>query len=1033
MYHANASRIQDSGVRRQAGSRATPLFSRGPESGAALRLPPHSKLPALAYALALCAFAALAASAAPRAKYNFNSDWLVKVGDASGAEAAAFVDVEWKRVTLPYAWNEDEAFKCQIRDLPTGVAWYRKHFRLPADAAGMKVFLEFEGIRQGGEFYLNGEWIGRSDNGVMAFGFDITDKVKPAPAENVLAARIDNAWNYRGKDPDSGFQWNDKNFYANYGGLNKNVYLHLADRLHQTLPLYSNLGTLGVYVYAQEIEPAGKSATVTAEAQVRNDHAAPITFSYEVTVAEVDGRPLKTFEGGTVTLAAGETTTVSASAKFSALNFWSWGYGYLYDVSTTLKVNGKAVDTVVTRTGFRKLEFGQGVVKLNGRTLHLRGYAQRSTDEWPAVGQCVPPWLSDLSNALQVESGGNVVRWMHVTPPKQAVESCDRVGLLQALPAGDSEKDVSDKRWTQRVLLMRDAVIYNRNNPSVVFYEGGNNQISEAHMAELKAVRDRYDPRGGRAIGSRNMLDSREAEYGGEMLYINKSAGKPMWMMEYSRDEGLRKYWDDWSPPFHKDGDGPLHQGESAAAYNRNQDSHAVENVVRWYDYWRERPGTGTRVNAGGVNIYFSDSQTHQRGAANYRCSGEVDALRLPKEGFYAHQVMWDGWVDPERPRLHIVGHWNYAAGVKKPVYVVSSAEKVELFVNGASQGFGEQSARFLYTWKEVAFQAGAVRAVGADAGGRRLCEATIKTAGAPAALRLTPRTGPEGLRADGADLALVDVEVVDAQGQRCPTALNAVTFSLQGPAEWRGGLAVGTNNGILALELPVECGVNRVLLRSRPQAGRIVLAAAAAGLKGARVELEARPAPSAGGLSATLPDAGMTARLDRGPTPAGDSVTPTRRAARIVGAASGSNAEQAALAFDDNERTGWKSDGKRGTGWIEFELEKAGVLSEAVLKMGGWRRKSYPVRVTVDGKEAYSGQTPKSLGYVTLPLQAAAGKTVRIELVGAIEDKDGFGLVEVTGKKLEDAKGGGAKGVLEIIEAEFYEPLPAGRRNGER
>src|SRR5579872_2002292 len=162
------------------------------------------------------------------------------------------------------------------------------------------------------------------------------------------------------------------------------------------------------------------------------------------------------------------------------------------------------------------------------------------------------------------------------------------------------------------------------------------------------------------------MLDSKTAEYGGEMLYVDKSAGKPLWEMEYSRDEGLRKYWDNYSPPYHKDGDGPKYKNEDASIYNRNQDSHAIEDVERWYDYWRERPGTGERVSAGGVNIIFSESNTHYRGAENYRRSGEVDALRIPKDGFYAHQVMWDGWVDVERPRIHIIGHWNYAPGVKK-------------------------------------------------------------------------------------------------------------------------------------------------------------------------------------------------------------------------------------------------------------------------------------------------------------------------------------------------------------------------------
>src|SRR6185436_10369201 len=203
---------------------------------------------------------------------------------------------------------------------------------------------------------------------------------------------------------------------------------------------------------------------------------------------------------------------------------------------------------------------------------------------------------------------------------------------------------------------------------------------------QMKALRDKYDPSGGRASGSREMLDSQVAEYGGEMLYINKSARILMWAMEYSRDEGLRKYWDDYSPPFHKDGDGPLYQNQNASVYNRNQDSHAIENVVRWYDYWRERPGTGLRVNAGGVNIIFSDSNTHHRGAENYRRSGEVDAMRLPKDGYFANQVMWDGWVDVERPRTHIIGHWNYGVSVPGANFL-SLWERSEVRVRSIATG----------------------------------------------------------------------------------------------------------------------------------------------------------------------------------------------------------------------------------------------------------------------------------------------------------------------------------------------------------
>src|ERR1035437_1464739 len=114
----------------------------------------------------------------------------------------------------------------------------------------------------------------------MAFGFDITEAVKPAPQENVLAARIDNSWDYREQATDTKYQWADRNFYANYGGINKNVYLHVTGRLYQPLPLYSNLAASGVYVYARDIDIAGAKARITAESQVRNEYAEAKTFAY---------------------------------------------------------------------------------------------------------------------------------------------------------------------------------------------------------------------------------------------------------------------------------------------------------------------------------------------------------------------------------------------------------------------------------------------------------------------------------------------------------------------------------------------------------------------------------------------------------------------------------------------------------------------------------------------------------------------------------------------------------------------------------
>ncbi len=949
----------------------------------------------LAASLVACAgnlFAENDSSTSGINKYNFNSDWRLFVGESSDdLTQPGFDDKSWKKVTLPRPWNEDEAFAKDIHALSESITWYRKHFTLPKDAQDKKVFIEFEGVRQAGDVFVNGQAAGFSENGVMAFGMDITPFLKPAGEENVIAVKVNSSWSYRERATNTPYQWSDKNFNSNYGGINKNVYLHVKSPLYQTFPLYSNLGTTGVYIYAKEFDIAGKKARIHAESQVKNENKTPQTFEYEVIIEELDGKVVKQFKGASTTIQPGETSVVKTDSIVDNLNFWSWGYGYLYNVKTNLLVNGQVIDTVTTRTGFRKTDFKNGYLTLNDRPIQLKGYAQRTTNEWPALGASIPAWLSDYSNDLMVKSNANLVRWMHVTPWKQDIESCDRVGLIQAMPAGDSERDPTGRRWEMRVEVMRDAIIYNRNNPSIIFYECGNNQISEEHMKQMKDVRDQYDPNGGRAIGSRNMLDSKIAEYGGEMLYINKSAAKPMWQMEYSRDEGARRYWDDYSPPYHKDW----------PAYNRNQDSHAIENIVRWYEYYRQRPGTGSRVNGGGVNIIFSDTNTHFRNAeVKYRLSGEVDAMRIPKDGFYAHQIMWNGWVDVEKPGIHIMGHWNYIPSVKKSINVISSADHVKLSLNGKDLGTAVQSNQFLFTFANVQYEPGTLIATGFDKDNKEICRYQLRTVGEPAAIKLTPTVSPVGFVATGSDVALVDVEVVDASGNRCPIATNTINFSLDGPAEYRGGIAMGReDNYILSQSLPVECGINRVILRSTTKDGKITLTAKSEGLKDAVLTLETKPFTATNGLTTKFVSDGLQPRLDRGPTPLTPSFRPSLQTLAIKNITANTNVDAAASTVDDNETSSWSGS------WINYELESPATISHFTMMMRDKRNRSYPIRILIDGKEVYTGTTPRSLGYIDIPIKPTQGKNVRIQLTGTSDARDDFNnIVEVTGNKLNEA-----------------------------
>ena len=975
----------------------------------------------------LAILSAINIQASERKKYNFNSEWKLRIGDFPKAKDTKFDDSKWKQVTLPHAFNEDEAFKLSIEQLTDTVVWYRKSFQIPELKSNQKVFVEFEGVRQRGDFYLNGHYLGRHENGVMAVGFDLTPHIKEG--ENVIAVRTDNNWMYREEGTNSKFQWNDRNFNANYGGIPKNVFLYVTDNVYQTLPLYSNLKTTGVYVYAQDFDIQGRKATIHAESEVRNDSKATRQFSYQVTILDADGKLMKTFQGDKVTLKAGETKTVKASAILHNLHFWSWGYGYLYTVKTALKDdNNQIFDEVSTRTGFRKTRFAEGKIWLNDRVIQMKGYAQRTSNEWPAVGLSVPAWLSDFSNDLMVKGNANLVRWMHATPWKQDVESCDRVGLIQAMPAGDAEKDREGRQWEQRVELMRDAIIYNRNNPSILFYECGNKAISREHMIEMKAVRDKYDPFGGRAIGSREMLDIREAEYGGEMLYINRSEHHPMWATEYCRDEGLRKYWDEYSYPFHKEGDGPLYKGQPATDYNRNQDELAITMIARWYDYWRERPGTGNRVSSGGTKIIFSDTNTHYRGAENYRRSGVTDAMRIEKDAFYAHQVMWDGWVDTEKDQTYIIGHWNHPDNTVKPVQVVSTGEEVELFLNGNSLGKGKRQYNFLFTFDNVAFKPGKLEAVSYNKAGKEISRYAVNTAGEPASLKLTAIQNPEGFHADGADMTLIQVEVVDKDGQRCPLDNRTIQFTLKGQAEWRGGIAQGKNNHILDTNLPVECGINRALIRSTTAAGKVTLTAQAKGLLSASLTLETVPVKVTGGLSTYLPQATLKGRLDRGETPSTPSYKDSKKGVRIVSAKAGSNNNDAEKSYDDIELTEWKNDGKLSTAWITYTLERDAEIDDICIKLQGWRSRSYPLEVYAGNTLIWSGNTDKSLGYIHLNVEKPVrANTITIRLKGNTSDKDAFGQiieVEAIAANTMELEKSSSKHQLRIIEVEFLETI---------
>lgn len=687
----------------------------------------------------------------PSEVYNMNIDWKYKKPDTSFPLESAinsadkngkkfyevdYDDSDWESVSLPHQVNASDSFTTlgsnqgdtgQYR----GIVFYRKHFTVPSDARGKKVFVEFEGMDNACYVWVNGQKVGYYEAGVNAFGFDLT-KYVTAGEETIIAVANDSTCgrgmeNYYaetipgsewGSNGGQHYEWNSHEFRPTQAGLAYNVNLYMKSQIYQTLPIYDNLKTTGTYIWADNFNIRDKKATINVKAEVRNETGTDEELILQVDVVknqendeDTTNKPYLKYSftsTGTAKSAtdsgvtfetvvkpevyeenhAHENTTdvetvdvsyITASFDASNVDFWSTEAPHLYDVYTILKTkNGEVVDVQKTTTGFRKVEYSiEDGLKINDKAVWLTGYAQRSSNEWAAIG-AANDWLTDYDMSLVKKSGANFIRWMHIAPRVNSVRSTDKYGIVVVAPAGDKEKDVTGRQWSQRVETMRATMIRFRNSPSVIFWESGNNAITAEHQQEMTNLKAKIDPVGGRFSGCRTISSQEQiasTEYVGTML--NRHAGTafasmkainkfvPIVETEYYREESPRRVWDDFSPP---DYDYDNYYKSDAATsgydfYDFTSEEFVLKGAEEYEQYFKDRVNgrSGNNYYAAAAALCWTDSNQHARTtySENGRMSGRVDAIRLPKESFYAYQVMQQESVDGEN-QVHLVGHWNY-------------------------------------------------------------------------------------------------------------------------------------------------------------------------------------------------------------------------------------------------------------------------------------------------------------------------------------------------------------------------------------
>ncbi|GJM64764.1 hypothetical protein PEDI_53160 [Persicobacter diffluens] len=407
-------------------------------------------------------------NASPRDKYNFNPEWKFLKANPEGAEKVAFDDGNWGTISCPHTFNDTDTFDDFSKGKHDGesnqwrgTVWYRKHFKISDTDKGKKIYIEFEGVRQIAQVYLNGQLLGMNQTGFIPFGYDLTPYL--VEGDNVLAVKVNNdrGDHFRDNFP---LVWNHEHWHPMHGGIYRNVYLHVMSPLHVTLPIYDNLGTTGTYVYAENISE--QSADVYVKAEIENERGDDQQFLLENHIIDNDGNWV-TSVSSKETIAAGEKRVISAQVTVKNPKLWYTRYPYLYKVLTVVRQGETIVDSNESPLGIRSFEFNPDTgFHNNGEYVKLHGWGQKPTNAWAGLGAALPDWLRDFTYQLMDEAGGNFIRWGHCAGSPAEIAMGDKYGFVTMMPGVAGESEDEGETWRIRMEAFRDMIVYYRRNSS---------------------------------------------------------------------------------------------------------------------------------------------------------------------------------------------------------------------------------------------------------------------------------------------------------------------------------------------------------------------------------------------------------------------------------------------------------------------------------------------------------------------------------------------------------------------------------------
>ncbi len=784
--------------------------------------------------LVLCLSLIAISGSAQRRQINLDRDWKFEFGHAANPEKdfnygirtifsksggafgtaidSRFKDSAWRNLDLPHDWavelpfvNSDNhdvvshGFKPVGGMYPeTSIGWYRKRFNVNAADSGKRFQLQFDGIFRDANIWINGFFLGNNKSGYVGVCYDVTDFLN-FNRENIIVVRVD-ATQYEG--------W----FYEG-AGIYRHVWLNTYPNTH--------IATDGIFAWSTI---AGNKATLYVETAVINEGLESSSFSINTYLADRTGKRIAIAKEQKLTLGSNEEKGSTQAIIVNDPKLWSLEDPYLHRIVVEIKSGEKIIDNKTIRFGFRTVEIKPNGVFLNGK--YLKIFGTNNHQDHAGVGAAQPDYLHYYRVGLLKNLGTNAYRTSHNAPTPELLDACDSLGMLvmdeqRLLNSGPEYMNQFER------LVKRD-----RNHPSVFMWAIGNEEGWIHTSSQGKRIAQTF-------ISKQKKLDpTRTCTYAADLANVYRGVNEVIPVRSFNyRQFAVADYHKDHSnQPILGTEMGStvttrgILEKDSIRAYVPDQDITApwwASTAETWWklaapnDYWLggfvwtgfDYRGEPTPYKWPNVNSHF----------------GIMDMCGFPKNIYYYYKSWWT-----DKDVLHISPHWNWRDKRGKPieVWVNSNADNVELFLNGKSLGKKDMPRNSHLKWT-VTYQPGKLEAI-AYKSGKKLT-AKVETTNAPAEVVLTPYKTT--MLADGQDVTVMNVSVVDREGREVPDADNMIRFKIEGDAK-----IIGVGNGDPSSHEADKCvdgrwqrslfnGKCQVIVQSGTKAGIIKFEASAAGL----------------------------------------------------------------------------------------------------------------------------------------------------------------------------------------------------------